>query len=223
MASVGIIANPAAGKDIRRLVAQGRFVPNQEKVNILKRILAGLDAAGVERVVMMPDMARLGNGALDGGKYRLDVSFVDMIVFNAQRDSVRAAGIMAEMGVGCIITLGGDGTNQAVAKGCGEVPLVPVSTGTNNVFPVMAEGTLAGIAAGLVAKAWSQWTPQLCRVSDLRCMWKVNSRILRLWMSQYPRSGSWARALSGTWRPWMSFTWRARSRLALGCRRLERS
>ena len=151
MTSVGIIANPAAGKDIRRLVAQGRFVPNQEKVNILKRILAGLDAAGVERVVMMPEMARLGSGALDGGKYNLDVDFVDMIVFNAQRDSVRAAGLMADMGVGCIITLGGDGTNQAVAKGCGDVPLVPVSTGTNNVFPVMTEGTLAGLAAGLVA------------------------------------------------------------------------
>jgi len=149
--SVGIIANPAAGKDIRRLVAQGRFVPNQEKVNILKRILAGLDAVGVERVLMMPDMARLGNGALDGGKYRLSVEFVDMIVFNAERDSVRAARAMSEMGVGSIITLGGDGTNQAVAKGCGDVPLVPVSTGTNNVFPVMAEGTLAGIAAGLTA------------------------------------------------------------------------
>ena len=152
MTSVGIIANPAAGKDIRRLVAQGRFVPNQEKVNILKRILAGLDAVGVERVVMMPDMARLGNGALDGGKYSLDVEFVDMTVFNAERDSVRAASAMSEMGVGSIITLGGDGTNQAVAKGCGDVPLVPVSTGTNNVFPVMAEGTLAGLAAGLVAR-----------------------------------------------------------------------
>lgn len=152
MASVGIIANPAAGKDIRRLVAQGRFVPNQEKVNILKRILAGLDAVGVERVIMMPDMARLGNGALDGGKHNLTVEFVDMIVFNAARDSVRAASLMADMGVGCIITLGGDGTNQSVAKGCGNVPLVPVSTGTNNVFPVMTEGTLAGIAAGLVAR-----------------------------------------------------------------------
>ena len=152
MATVGIIANPAAGKDIRRLVAQGRFVPNQEKVNILKRIFAGLDAVGVERVVMMPEMARLGSGALDGGKYALDVEFVDMIVFNAQRDSVRAAGLMAEMGVGSIITLGGDGTNQAVAKACEDVPLVPVSTGTNNVFPVMVEGTLAGLAAGLVAR-----------------------------------------------------------------------
>lgn len=152
MASVGIIANPSAGKDIRRLVAQGRFVPNQEKVNILKRILAGLDSVGVESVVMMPEMARLGNGALDGAKLNLDVSFVEMIVFNAGRDSVRAAEVMAEMDVGCIITLGGDGTNQLVAKGCGDVPLVPVSTGTNNVFPVMAEGTLAGIAAGLVAR-----------------------------------------------------------------------
>ena len=152
MATVGIIANPAAGKDIRRLVAQGRFVPNQEKVNILKRIFAGLDAVGVERVVMMPDMARLGNGALDGGRFGLDVEFVEMIVFNAERDSVRAAGSMSDMGVGSIITLGGDGTNQAVAKGCGDVPLVPVSTGTNNVFPVMTEGTLAGLAAGLVAE-----------------------------------------------------------------------
>ncbi|HLL49639.1 MAG TPA: hypothetical protein VK356_03135, partial [Thermomicrobiales bacterium] len=34
---------------------------------------------------------------------------------------------------------------------CGNVPLVPVSTGTNNVFPTMVEGTLAGLAAGLVA------------------------------------------------------------------------
>ena len=152
MASVGIIANPAAGKDIRRLVAQGRFVPNQEKVNTLKRILAGLDAAGVDGVVMMPDAAMLGKGALDGARFALEVEFVDMPVFNAERDTVRAARAMAAIGVGCLITLGGDGTNRAVAKGCGDVPLVPLSTGTNNVFPVMAEGTLAGLAAGVVAR-----------------------------------------------------------------------
>lgn len=152
MASVGIIANPSAGKDIRRLVAQGRFVPNQEKVNTLKRILAGLDAAGVGRVVMMPDAAMLGRGALDGARFGFGVEFVDMPVFNAERDTVRAADEMAAMGVGCVITLGGDGTNRAAAKGCGGVPLAPLSTGTNNVFPVMAEGTLAGLAAGVVAR-----------------------------------------------------------------------
>jgi predicted polyphosphate/ATP-dependent NAD kinase len=60
---------------------------------------------------------------------------------------------MAQDGVGCIVTLGGDGTNRAVAKSCGDVPLVPISTGTNNVFPYMVEGTIAGLAAGVVAQS----------------------------------------------------------------------
>ena len=152
MATVGIIANPAAGKDIRRLVAHGRFVPNQEKVNILIRILAGLEAAGVERVVVMPDSAMLARAAAHAGPSDLYVQALDMPVFNDGRDSTHAAALMAEMGVDCLITLGGDGTNRAVAKGSGSVPLVPVSTGTNNVFPMMVEGTVAGLAAGVVAK-----------------------------------------------------------------------
>ncbi len=152
MATVGIIANPAAGKDIRRLVAHGRFVPNQEKVNVLKRLLAGLDAAGVEQVVMMPDVAMLGRGALDGAELGLQVDFLDMVIFNEERDSSLAAELMARMGVGCLVTLGGDGTNRAVARGSGGVPLVAISTGTNNVFPSMVEGTLAGLAAGVVAR-----------------------------------------------------------------------
>jgi len=151
LATVGIIANPAAGKDIRRLVAHGRFVPNHEKVNILKRILVGLDAAGVERVVMMPDASMLGKSAIDGSKLKLAVEFLDMSVFNEERDSTKAAEMMAEARAGCIITLGGDGTNRSVAKSSGDVPLIPVSTGTNNVFPVMIEGTVAGMAAGALA------------------------------------------------------------------------
>ena len=59
---------------------------------------------------------------------------------------------MAGEGVACIVTLGGDGTNRAVVKGNASVPLLPISTGTNNVFPDMVEGTIAGLAAGLVAK-----------------------------------------------------------------------
>ena len=59
---------------------------------------------------------------------------------------------MADLGVGCLITLGGDGTNRAVVKGCASLPIVAISTGTNNVFPTMIEGTLAGLAAGLLAR-----------------------------------------------------------------------
>ena len=38
-----------------------------------------------------------------------------------------------------------------LAKGASDVPLVPISTGTNNVFPVMVEATVAGLAAGAIA------------------------------------------------------------------------
>ena len=151
MTSVGIIANPAAGKDIRRIVSQGRFVPNHEKVNILKRVLAGLDAMNVKRVIFMPDTGSLGKNALAGLELSLNPQFVNMPVFHEENDSSRAAGVMRECGVGCIITLGGDGTNRAVAKECGDVPIMPISTGTNNVFPRMMEGTIAGLAAGAVA------------------------------------------------------------------------
>ena len=151
MSRVGIIANPAAGKDIRRIVAQGRFVPNHEKVNILKRVLAGLDAVGVERVLFMPDTGALGSNALQGSTFRLSADFVNMPVFHEEADTSRAAREMREAGVGCIVTLGGDGTNRAVAKECGDVPLVPISTGTNNVFPSMTDGTIAGLAAGVIA------------------------------------------------------------------------
>ena len=148
---VGIIANPAAGKDIRRLVAHGRFVPNQEKVNILRRVLAGLESAGVQQVVFMPDMDGLARASIDGGGQTVDAAFVDIRITSKELDSTRAAEAMREMGAGCIVTLGGDGTNRAVAKGSGQVPLMPISTGTNNVFPQMVEGTVAGIAAGVVA------------------------------------------------------------------------
>jgi len=105
LASVGIIANPAAGKDIRRIVAQGRFVPNNEKINILKRVLAGLDAVGVESVLFMPDSGMLGRGALDGSNFKLETEFIDIPVFHAEEDSTRAAAHMRDRGVGCVITL----------------------------------------------------------------------------------------------------------------------
>ncbi|HIF72555.1 MAG TPA: ATP-NAD kinase [Dehalococcoidia bacterium] len=151
MSTVGIIANPAAGKDIRRLVAHGRVVSNQEKANILRRVFAGIVSMGVDRILIMPDhsgLARPGSHDVEG---QIAIDYVEMPVADHQGASTNAAKAMAEQGADCIVTLGGDGTNRVVAKGCGEVPLVPISTGTNNVFPTNIEGTLAGIAAGVVA------------------------------------------------------------------------
>lgn len=156
MVTVGIIANPASGKDIRRLVAYGTVFDNQEKVNIVRRILLGLAAAGVDRVLYMPDYYGIVPRAVEGlsRRHRLPLAVVaaDIELTGTQDDSRQAAAAMRDCQAGCVVTLGGDGTNRMVAKGCGDVPLMPVSTGTNNVFPVMVEGTTAGLAAGAVAR-----------------------------------------------------------------------
>jgi len=151
MITVGIIANPASGKDIRRLVAHGSVFDNDEKVSIVRRVLLGLEAVGVERVWIMPDSFGIGLKAIDPLKLKLEVSLLPMPRTFSQEDSRHAAQILVEGGATCLVTLGGDGTNRMVAKGCGGVPLMPISTGTNNVFPHMIEGTIAGLAAGLVA------------------------------------------------------------------------
>ena len=151
MSIVGIIANPASGKDIRRLVAHGSSFDNNEKVNIVRRVLLGLDALGVEAVHYLLDSYGIVPRAATNLQLGLTLHPVPLPTMGDAGDSREAARQLAALGAGCIVTLGGDGTNRVVAQGCGEVPLVPISTGTNNVFPTMIEGTLAGLAAGLVA------------------------------------------------------------------------
>ncbi len=149
--TVGIIANPSAGKDIRRLVAQGRVVSNQEKANILRRVFSGLVAMNVEKAVVMPDMSGLARPAMYDSRGQIEAEFLDLEPTGSQNDSTRAAAAMSQMDVDCVITLGGDGTNRVVSKGIDDTPMLPISTGTNNVFPRMTEGTLAGLAAGALA------------------------------------------------------------------------
>jgi hypothetical protein len=148
---VGIIANPASGKDIRRLVAHGSVFDNQEKVRIVRRILLGLSEMGVDRICYMPDYYSIVDRAVGEIEIDADVFPLDLFPTGEQEDSTKAAELMQEQGAACLVVLGGDGTNRAVAKGNGTIPVLPVSTGTNNVFPFMVEGTIAGMAAGLIA------------------------------------------------------------------------
>jgi predicted polyphosphate/ATP-dependent NAD kinase len=155
---VGIVANPASGRDIRRLVAGASVFGNAEKAAMVYRLLIGLGAAGVERALMMPasdglsaTLRRLLQTPPGGGQLpRLDE--LEMTLTGTAADSARAVERMCAADVAAIAVLGGDGTHRVVAKACGgDVPLCALSTGTNNVFPEMREATVAGIAMGLVA------------------------------------------------------------------------
>ncbi|MDR3279130.1 MAG: NAD(+)/NADH kinase [Synergistaceae bacterium] len=155
MASIGIIANPASGKDIRRLVSYATVIDNNEKVNIVKRIVLAAQGYGIDEIYIMPDSFMMGGKVIDElsaeGVLRSDCRIVDMPIRADSSDSTEAAMAMNRLGVGCVVILGGDGTSRAVAKGIGDVPIIPLSTGTNNVYPSMIEGTVAGAAAAIIA------------------------------------------------------------------------
>lgn len=155
MKVIGIIANPASGKDIRRLVSHATVIDNHEKINIVERIILAAQSCGVEKVYIMPDSYQMGykvyDNLVNSGELDIDLDILDMKITASYKDSFRAAELMEEMGIQCIVALGGDGTSRAIAKGIKNCPLISLSTGTNNVYPEMIEGTVAGIAAGIIA------------------------------------------------------------------------
>jgi predicted polyphosphate/ATP-dependent NAD kinase len=153
---VGIIANPAAARDVRRIVAAGSIVTTNQKLGMLRRVLAGLGSVGVTRVLSMIDLSGVSGGLETlatrpsaAGWPRL--TFVDQPITGTASDTATAAEAMVAAGAAAIVVLGGDGTNRAVVDVVGDTPIVPISTGTNNAFPKRVEPTVAGIAAGLIA------------------------------------------------------------------------
>ena len=63
-ATVGIIANPMSGRDIRRLVARASVFPNAEKANMVQRMLTAAGAVGVSRVLLSTDVGGISAAVL---------------------------------------------------------------------------------------------------------------------------------------------------------------
>jgi len=157
--AVGIIANPASGRDVRRLVAKASVFHTAEKSNMVQRALTALASCGVRSAVMTRDLGGIAGGVLRALETHRalpsapwpSVTFLDLPIEDSAIDSVRAVDRMLELGVALILVLGGDGTHRVIAGRCGSIPLVALSTGTNNAFPEIREATIAGLAAGLIA------------------------------------------------------------------------
>jgi predicted polyphosphate/ATP-dependent NAD kinase len=170
--TVGIVANPASGRDIRRLMTGASVFDNAEKGSMVFRLLTGLGAVGVEKVWMMPageglsgSLERRRHGSAHGhGPTTLPtLEYLDMRMHGDARDSTAATRLLRDHGVGAIVVLGGDGTSRVVAGACGDVPICALSTGTNNAFPVLLEATIAGLATGLVATGRVAGAPSIRR------------------------------------------------------------
>ena len=158
-AVVGVVANPLSGRDIRRLVTQASVFPTAEKANMIQRMLTAFGAVGVHRVLLSTDLGGISAavfraiGRRRGHETRWpEVEFLDgQPIRQSARDTVDAVRRMVTAGARVIVCLGGDGTARVAASAAGDVPLLALSTGTNNVFPAVREATVAGLAAGLIA------------------------------------------------------------------------
>lgn len=153
MRAVGLVANPASGKDIRRLAGKASVFDNREKLAIVRRAVIGAIAAGARRFVYMSDSHGIVKQAIAETTIPRGVRFEALPSSGtaSAMDTIVAAEQMAQKDCAVVLVLGGDGTNRAFVRGWRDATLVSLSTGTNNVFPVMAEATVAGMALGLIA------------------------------------------------------------------------
>ncbi len=156
-APIGICVNPMSGRDVRRLAARATNMTHEAKRDLVARAAAGADAAGATDLFVLEEPFRIASLALAQLPLRAEVHLLPHKAHNDARDTEVAVTRFLEAGCRTLISLGGDGSNRAIVRALHErkrhdVHLIPLSTGTNNVFPVLAEPTIAGMVAALQAR-----------------------------------------------------------------------
>lgn len=176
MASVGLIVNTSASRDVRRLTSLARTVSVHERVNAVARILCGLLATKIDTVFYMAERAHVVERAVEAlaaSGTALDEARLPRLcaVQPDEADdaagTTRAAAAMAMAGVACVITVGGDGTHRAAANGQPGIVLLPLPGGTNNAFATSLDPTAAGLAAGLYAAAPDRYVDHVRQATRL--------------------------------------------------------
>ncbi len=133
----GLVVNPASGKDIRRLTGKASVFDNREKLAIVKRALAGAVSGGLSHLYYMDDAHGIAHTAIAESALprSIKVERIPTPKTSSALDTLAAAEAFSQTDCNVVMTLGGDGTNRAFVKGWRDANLIPLSTGTNNVFP----------------------------------------------------------------------------------------
>lgn len=148
---IGIVVNPSSGKDVRRLVARASIFDNREKCAIVRRALVGAINAGANHFAYMDDSHNIAGSALEDLSGEFKARRIEGPRTATAMDTERAASDLKEYECIATLILGGDGTSRVFVKAWRDAVLLPVSTGTNNVFPRFAEATIVGATLGLLA------------------------------------------------------------------------
>ncbi len=152
---VAICVNPMSGRDVRRLAARAGNMTHEAKRDMVARIAAGAAAWGATDLYVTREPYRIAAAALENLELPVRVHVLEPRIRNSAEDTEAAVQAFVRAGCETIVSLGGDGTNRALVRALGGaadgIHLLPLSTGTNNVFPALMEPTIAGMAAALTA------------------------------------------------------------------------
>ena len=169
-----MVVNPMSGRDVRRLAARATNMTHEAKRDLVARAAVGADTAGVTDIYVMQEPFRIASAALEHMDLDARVHVLTHQPSNDAGDTETAVARYLQAGCRTLISLGGDGTNRALVRAlmrlgeaAKDVHLIALSTGTNNVFPVLVEPTIAGLVAGYHA------TGRLAEADELKQRVKV--------------------------------------------------
>ena len=151
-AKVGLCVNPMSGRDVRRLAARASNMTHEAKRDIVARVAAGADAVGATDIYIAREPFSIASKALEFMDLNARVHVIEYPITNTAKDTEVMIQRFKQAGCHTVVSLGGDGTNRAIVRASSDLDLIPISTGTNNVFPMLVEPTIAGMVAGLNAR-----------------------------------------------------------------------
>lgn len=160
---LGIIVNPFSGRDVRRVAARASTSDHHDKQQQVTRLVLGALSQGVDKIYLAHEPFRINEKAVENLPVRNQIEILKFPLTHTAGDTTTMSQMMWDQGCRVFIVLGGDGTSRIVARAFPEATILPLSTGTNNVFPYRLEASVAGMAAGLVA------TGKVSAESCLRC------------------------------------------------------
>ena len=150
MNHLGIIVNPMSGRDVRRVAARASTSSHQNKQQQVTRLVLGALANGVEKIYLANEPFRINERAIENIEERARIEILQFPLSHTAKDTTYMVNTMWDAGCRTFIVLGGDGTSRIVARAQPGAVILPLSTGTNNVFPQLMEASVAGAAAGII-------------------------------------------------------------------------
>ena len=103
---VAIIANPKSGRDVRRLAARASNMTHEAKRDLVARVAVGLDAMGVDEIMILKEPYRVSSGAVEALPLRAAVRLLDVGVTHTAADTEAAVRAARAAGCDVIVSLG---------------------------------------------------------------------------------------------------------------------